>query len=112
MDALTKRLSAPKAEREAPRVLAPAGLLGIQVEKAKDDDADGVAVKEVLADSPAAAAGFKSGDRLLTLDGRWTDSVNDCYIAASMVRAGTATSAWVLRDGKKVQLKVTVRAGL
>jgi hypothetical protein len=112
MDVLTVRLSAPKSERETPKVLAPAGLLGIRVEKAKDDEADGVAVKEVLADSPAAAAGFKSGDRLLTLDGRWTDSVNDCYIAASMIRPGTATSAWVLRDGKKVQLKVTVRAGL
>ena len=86
--------------------------MGIRVEKAKGDGADGVAVKEVMADSPAAAAGFKAGDRLLTLDGRWTDTVNDCYIAASMVRPGTATRASVLRDGKKLQLKLTVRAGL
>jgi Aspartyl protease/PDZ domain len=112
MDAMMKRFSEPKSVRDTPKVLAPAGLLGIRVEKAKGDDADGVAVKEVMADSPAAAAGFKTGDRLLTLDGRWTDTVNDCYIAASMVRPGTATHAWVLRDGKKVQLKVTVRAGL
>lgn len=112
MDAMMKRFSLPKSVRDTPKVLAPAGLLGIRVEKAKDDEADGVTVKDVMADSAAAVAGFKTGDRLLTLDGRWTDTVNDCYIAASMLRPGTATNAQVLRDGKKLQLKVTVRAGL
>ena len=112
MEAMMKRFTAPKSVHDAPKILAPAGLLGIRVEKSKDDEADGVTVKDVLAGSAAAAAGFKTGDRLLTLDGRWTDTVNDCYIAAGMLRPGTATSAQVLRDGKKMQLKVTVRAGL
>jgi hypothetical protein len=112
MDAMMKKFTAPKAERDTPKVLAPAGQLGIRVDKAKDDKDDGVAVKDVLADSAAAAAGFKVGDRLLSLDGRWTDSVNDCYIAAGMIRPGTAITARVLRDGKKIDLKVTVRAGL
>ena len=112
MDAMIKRFTAPKSVRDTPKVLAPAGLLGIRVEKAKDDTDAGVTVKEVLADSSAVTAGFKVGDRLLSLDGRWTDTVNDCYLAASMVRPGTATRAGVMRDGKKVELKLKVRAGL
>lgn len=112
MQAMIKRFSLPKSVRDTPRILAPAGLLGIRVEKAKEDQEPGVRVEEVLPDSPAAAAGFKTGDRLLTLDGRWTDSVIDCYIAAGLLRPGTPIAAQVMRDGKKVQLKVTVRAGL
>ena len=42
-------------------------------------------MKDVLPESPAALAGIKTGDRLLTLDGRWTDTVADCYIAAGHV---------------------------
>lgn len=112
MKMMMARFTAPKSVREAPKILAPAGLLGIRVEKAKDDEAAGVTVKEVIADTPAAAAGIKVGDRLLTLDGRWTDTVADCYIAAGLLRPGVAAPAQVLRDGKKVDLKLTVRAGL
>jgi hypothetical protein len=107
MDKMMAKASNPKAP-----VLAPAGLVGIRVEKAKSDEGAGVNVKEVLPDSPAAAAGFKAGDRLLTLDGRWTDTVNDCYMAAGQVKLGVPVPAQVMRDGKKLTLKLTVRAGL
>ncbi|MBI2804134.1 MAG: aspartyl protease family protein [Planctomycetes bacterium] len=112
MQMMMKKMLAPKSVRQAPRILAPAGLFGIRVEKAKDDDEPGVTVKQVLADSPAGIAGFKAGDRLLTLDGRWTDTVADCYIAAGHVRVGQPAVAFVVRDGKKILLKVTARAGL
>ncbi len=112
MDAIMKLVFAPQAERNKPRVLAPGGLFGFQVDKdAKDEDA-GVTVKEVLADSPAAAAGLKVGDRLLTLDRRWTDTVADCYYAASRVRPGEAVSATVRRDGKDLTFKLKISAGL
>ncbi len=68
------------------QVVGSGGLLGIQVDKADDDQEAGVTVKTVLADSPAAAAGLKTGDRLLTLNSRWTDTVVDCYQAASHLR--------------------------
>jgi predicted metalloprotease with PDZ domain len=114
MQAMMKRFdpNVPKAVRDAPKILAPAGLLGIRVVKEKDDEDAGVTVKEVLPDSPAAAAGFKAGDRLLTLDGRWTDTVNDCYLAAGSLKVGAPTMAQVMRDGKTLKLKVTVRPGL
>jgi hypothetical protein len=112
MKAMMSRFTAPESVRNAPRILAPAGLLGIRVEKAKDDEEAGVTVKDVMADSPAAAAGFQKGDRLLTLNGRWTDSVTDCYLASGQLRLGDPAIAQVLRDGKKVKLKVTLRSGL
>lgn len=111
MQALVKKLSAPKSVREAPRILAPSALVGIRVAKEKEDEA-GVTVKDVLADSAAAQAGFKVGDRLLTLDGRWTDTVADTYIAAGELQPGRTVVANVMRGGKKLQLKLNVRAGL
>lgn len=112
MQAMMKRMMAPKAERTTPRVLAPAGVLGIRVEKAKDDEAAGVTIADVLPESAAADAGFKIGDRLLTLDGRWTDTVNDLYLAAGFIEMGRPVVAQVSRSGKKLSLKVTPRAGL
>ena len=66
-----------------PTIVAPGGRVGLRVDKEKDDEDAGVAVKEVLAGG-AAAAGRAEGRRpLLTLDGRWTDTVGDTFRAAS-----------------------------
>jgi Aspartyl protease/PDZ domain len=112
MKAMIEKFMQPKSVREAPRILAPAGLFGLKVEKGMDDENAGVTVKEVMPDSAAAAAGFKAGDRLLTLDGRWTDTISDCFLAAGLVKLDSPVVAQVLRDGKKIQLKVTVRVGI
>jgi membrane-associated protease RseP (regulator of RpoE activity) len=102
-------MSDPNAE---PRILAPAAQWGILASKEAGDEEAGVTVKDVLAGSAAAAAGLKAGDRLLTLDGRWTDSVVDLYAAAGHVKAGTTVAVTVKRDGKEVELKVKPVAGL
>ena len=103
---------ASKAEKDKARVLAPAGLLGLRVEKKPDDDEAGVAVAEVFTGSAAASGGLKAGDRLLTLDGRWTDSVEDCFFAASRLQPGAPVRAEILRDGKKMDLRIQVRQGV
>ena len=88
MQGLMDKLMAPKGETGT-RILAPAAAWGFILDDkdAKDEDA-GVTVKEVVGGSAAAAGGLKPGDRLLTLDGRWTDSVGDTFIAASLVKPG------------------------
>ncbi|MCS7045288.1 MAG: aspartyl protease family protein [Gemmataceae bacterium] len=111
IDKLMRIMLAPPKERSQPKVLAPAGLLGIRVEKAKEDENAGVTIAEVFADSPAAEAGLKPGDRLLTLAGRWTDSVEDCYFAASRLQVGIAADAEIIRDGTKQKIKITIRPG-
>ena len=105
-------LMAPPAEKGKAKVLAPGGLLGIRVDKKSDDDESGVAIAEVFAGGAAAAAGLKAGDRLLTLDGRWTDSVSDCYFAASRLQPGSKVAAEVLREGTKQTVQIEVRSGL
>jgi S1-C subfamily serine protease len=66
----------------------------------------------VMPESAAAKAGLKAGDRLLTLDGRWTDSIADTYIAAGQLRPGMSAIAQVLRGKELLKLSVAVRAGL
>lgn len=109
MENLMKALMATNVTR---KVLAPAGLLGLKVAKNQGDVEPGVTVKTVFADSPAASAGFKAGDRLLTLDNRWTDTPSDCYAAASKAIPGTPVRARIVRDGKEVELQVELRPGL
>jgi hypothetical protein len=99
-------------EAMAPRVLAPSAQWGLRVEKAEDDEDPGVMVKGVFAGSAAAKAGVQPGDRLMTLDGRWTDTVNDCYLAAEAVKAGQAAELALKRGGKEIKLTVTPAAGL
>jgi hypothetical protein len=115
VDMMTKMMTlllAPKSERERAKVLAPGGLLGIRVDKKTDDEEHGVAIVEVFAGSAAALAGLKAGDRLLTLDGRWTDSLTDCYFAASRLQPGRRVAAEFMRDGKKQTVEIEVRAGI
>jgi hypothetical protein len=93
-------------------VLAAAGQWGLRAAKDDKDDEAGVTVREVLPGGAAAAAGLKAGDRLLTVDGRWTDSLPDLYAAAGQVKPGTAVVVRVKRAGKEIELKVKPLAGL
>ena len=109
---MDKMLSGGGGKKPEPTVVAPAAVWGFAVDKDKDDEDAGVKVTEVLAKAPAAAGGLKVGDRLLTLDGRWTDSVGDTFTAASMVKPGKAVTLVVKRDGKEVKLTITPGRGL
>jgi S1-C subfamily serine protease len=101
-----------RGKKPEAKVLAPAAQWGMQVYKAADDEEAGVTIKEVLAETAAAEAGLKAGDRLLTLDGRWTDTVADCYTAAGHVKLGTAVKVTIRRAAKELVLTVKPRAGL
>jgi hypothetical protein len=109
-----KKLMATLMKRDKPvtRVLAPAAQWGFRVAKEANDAEAGVTIKEVLAGSAAAKAGLKNGDRLLTLDGRWTDSVVECYGAAGQVPAGRTAAVVVRRDGKEIEVTVTPVTGI
>jgi S1-C subfamily serine protease len=112
LEAVNAMVTAMLQENARPRVVAPAGLWGFVPAKAEDDREPGVTVRDVFPDGPAAAAGLRPGDRLLTLDGRWTDSVADTFHAARHVQPGTAARVTVRRDGKEQALSITPRPGL
>jgi S1-C subfamily serine protease len=100
------------SERPALKVMTPAALWGLIVHKPADDREAGVTIKAVLPGSAAAKAGLKASDRLLTLDGRWTDTVADCYAAAGYVKPAVTVTVVVLRDGKETEVSVTPASGL
>jgi hypothetical protein len=101
-----------EGKQDGPRILVPAAQWGFLPAKEKTDEEPGIEVKQVFAGSAAAEAGLKPGDRVLTLDGRWTDSLTDSYQAASFVKAGSKVKLLIKRDGKEKELTITPRAGL
>ena len=66
-------------------------------------------VDKVLADAPAARAGFKAGDLVLEIDGRQIDSFNDVLRVVS-ANAGRELAVKIDRGGASMILKVTPEA--
>jgi S1-C subfamily serine protease len=110
MKKMTAMLMDPN--RGKTQVVAPAGVWGFRADKDRGDEEPGVTVKEVFADGPAAKAGLKVGDRVLTLDDRWTDTVADLFSAAAAIRPGTGASLRVRRGDEEITLNVRPKAGL
>lgn len=97
---------------EPTKVLSPAAQWGITARKKADDEEAGVDIQAVFSGSAAAEAGLKAGDRLLTVDGRWTDSLADLYEIAAHLDPGTTVLLGIQREGKKMELTIKLRAGL
>ena len=106
MEGLMQKLMDAQTQGKEPKIIAPAALWGFRVKKDGDDEDAGVVVEKVLDGGAAGSAGLKPGDRVLTIDGRWTDTVGDTYLAASLVKPGRAAVVVVKRDGKEVKLIV------
>lgn len=110
-DLMGKMMNAQNESKE-PKVIGAAGLWGVELGKEKDDEEAGVVVKEVHKGGAAATAGLMSGDRVLTIDGRWTDTLSDAFLAASFVKPGKSAAVVVKREGKDVKLTVKPAKGL
>lgn len=87
------------------------GRIGVSV---KDVDADaktqaGVVIESVEDDSPAATAGFKTGDVVVEFDGERVRSVRQFTRLVSETPPGRQVAASVLRDGQRVSVNVTPR---
>lgn len=111
MNKMMEIMLAPKNAKGKAKVLAPGGLLGVRPAKDASDMEAGITLEHVYADSPAAKAGMKSGDRLLTVDDRWTDSVPDLFLALSRAEVNAPIAAEILRDGKTLKLQMKLAAG-
>ena len=94
------------------KIWAATESMGIRVTKAVKDEEAGVVITAVSTGSPAADAGFKVGDRLLTLDGKWTDSIEDCYAALSGVTTARDVPVVILHNGQKTDMIVKVSPGI
>ena len=71
-------------------------------------DANGAVVGNVEKDSPAAKAGFKSGDVIRKIDGTAVTDSTDVTSRIGNTAPGTTIKVEVWRDGKPVELTATV----
>ena len=92
--------------------LGPRSALGARRSEKGASDENGVEVLSVTPGGPAAAAGIRVGDRVLSIDGRWTDSVIDLYRAAGYVKPNAIAPVIIRRVGRDLELTVRPRAGL
>src|SRR5207237_10902325 len=105
-------MGAAQEQPDQPKVVAAAAQWGIMLRKDTQDIEPGVTIKKVLTNSPAQRAGLQAGDRLLTVDGRWTDSLPDVYRAAALARPGTRIEVTVQRRKDMLIYHVTPRPGI
>lgn len=68
----------------------------------------GALVGQVEADTPAAKAGLKRGDVILSLNGQPVTSANDLRLRISQTAPGTTVKLGVSRDGKMQNVNVTL----
>jgi serine protease Do len=105
------------ARDEVRRVFRSRGpRLGIRYHELSDQLAayfkvdDGVLVSSVDEGSPAAKAGLKAGDVIVKLDGKAVGDASDLGGAVARLEAGTPATITVQRDGRPLDLKVTVES--
>ncbi|MHB1398077.1 MAG: DegQ family serine endoprotease [Trichloromonadaceae bacterium] len=72
------------------------------------DRQTGVLVNQVLADGPAAQAGIRRGDILMTLGGKEVRGVRELQLLVASTPAGETVTVEVLRDGKRQTFQVRV----
>ena len=87
------------------------GITDVTPENAKffeSKDNRGAIVTQVEANSPGAKAGLKVGDLITGLDGREVSDAGQLQVFVGQTRPGTTVKLQVLRDGKGIDLPVTL----
>lgn len=80
--------------------------LGVEI---GDTNGEGVLVQSVTAGGPAAKAGLKSGDVIVTLNGKQTPTVDDLTSAASELKPGTTVDVGIeTQSGKHETAHLTL----
>src|SRR5579862_7734548 len=73
-------------------------------------DASGAVVTQVEADSPAAKGGLKVGDVITELNGKKVTDAGELQVEVGQKTPGTTIKLEVIRDGKNVNVPVTLEA--
>jgi serine protease Do len=94
------------------------GWLGVQIQPVSDelaealtlDRARGALVSQVVADGPAAAAGFKEGDVITGFNGQAVNAPRDLLRVVAATPAGRSVTVELWRDRTTVKQTVTLAA--
>jgi serine protease Do len=92
------------------------GWLGVQIQSATPEmagslgspDIKGAIVASVVDSSPAAKAGLKQGDVIVSVNGSGINDSRDLTRKVALMSAGSHVDFGVLRDGRKQNISVTI----
>lgn len=92
------------------------GRIGVIIQNVTQDLAEsfglktpkGAIVSQVEKDGPAAKAGLREGDVIIAINGKEVESSVDMPVVIGSMAPGSIAKLTVLRDGKNVNLNVTV----
>jgi serine protease Do len=92
------------------------GYLGVNIQNVTPDiasslgikDSKGALVAEVVPNGPAAKAGFEQGDIVTAINGQAVEDATDLTRRVASVPTGNVATFNVWRQGKAMQIKVTV----
>ncbi|RME80297.1 MAG: PDZ domain-containing protein [Planctomycetota bacterium] len=82
------------------------GLLGVRFSRELKGATKGVQIDEVIPGSAAEKAGLKAGDIILQFQGKEINSSTRLQNLVTVLPAGTEVTFTILRQGKKMKLKV------
>jgi Do/DeqQ family serine protease len=68
----------------------------------------GALINQVIADSPAAKAGLRRGDILLSFNGKEVHGPRDLQVMVASTTPGTKADLEILRDGKREKISLTL----
>jgi PDZ domain/Aspartyl protease len=94
--------------RQANQAVTLRGFWGL----ALDDSPDGVVVKAVLSDGPAAKAGLKQGDRIVKVDDAKVEKVDALHKLAVKIPSDQAVKVTVVRAGENKTISLRTGKGL
>jgi serine protease Do len=92
------------------------GWLGVVIQDVNEplarsfglDRVEGILVAEVAEGSPADKGGLTQGDVIVSLDNIEMQGVDELRNKVAMITPGTTVKVGVIRDSKKLELKVTI----
>ncbi|MDH3500466.1 MAG: S1C family serine protease, partial [Acidimicrobiia bacterium] len=110
-DTLDKAVSRLRSGRPTDRVRLGVGVAPNEVARKLRravglDEADGLLVRVVEADSPAHKAGVREGDLLVSLAGTDLASAEDLYATLETIEEGAAVPAVLLRANEVIEVTV------
>lgn len=89
---------------------AEAGRLGVALQDGSETGQPGATVMTVSPDSPAAQAGMRAGDVIMSVQGRFVVAAGQVVEALQSLPANSPVQLEVLRSGQRVPLTVTLAA--
>ncbi len=114
--AIPSRLARDVYERLKTTGKVARGWLGVAMQELDEplarrlglDKPRGALVSGVVSDSPAARAGIEPGDVVVKLNGKEIDDPTDLSLAVARTKIGSEATVTLLRDGKQLEIKLTV----